>query len=141
VTCTKRLNKQVGALILVAFSASCFGFSSAPRAENATSTVEALTATVHTPQYVGKGNGPVIANIVRSLRAGGLVVVFNPAPGGEISAYAIDGPNVTVTQDGAPPPAGSSVYGQGAITDIQIYKGSDCITCLLNGRRVTVCNN
>jgi hypothetical protein len=149
---TSGLSARVAAAALVTFSASWFLSSPAAHAQNAKSTAADVAAAVHKPVYIGdatgSGVGPVIAQIVHGLKAGGVVVVFSPPPDGDINAYAISGTGVTVRQKDETgdnmwhpdsPPTPSTTLGDGYITDIAIYKGSDCVRINLNGQWIAVC--
>jgi hypothetical protein len=136
--CTGRLITQVAALALVAFSGFPF-ICSAPRAQDdqkGPPPEEAGAGPHHSPGYGGQGDPGPIGDLVKALHDGGLVILFKFD--GDISAYAVSGPNFVVNPTNPYPK--HQINGGGPITDIQIWEGSGCcISTTLNGAPLTVC--
>jgi hypothetical protein len=136
---------QVAAAALVTFSATCFLCPPAARAD------ETIVAP-YKAEYGGPGNPGVIGDIVRNLGDGGVVIVLSPAPDGNIKAYTVQRPNSKVhvwvdhkyqgpgdDPGGYPPPPPTTVYGEGEVTAIKIFRGSGCyINTTLNGVPITI---
>ncbi len=138
---TSRLSVKVAAAALVTFSAACFLASHAAQAQDA-----------HKPEFAGKKDaGAVNALITPSAMGGGVVILLKLD--GTIEAYAINspGPNPVGVlmkdqngtwrnQNGDPenPPVAKYVKGEGSITDIQIYEGSNCVMMKLGGQWICV---
>jgi hypothetical protein len=140
---TSGLSTRVAAAALVTFSVSWFLSSPAAQAQNPP----------HVPHYHGPANFGEIAQAVHQLKEGGVVILFEPpdgtALGGSIEAYAYqqtpDSLTVYTKDDGKPwsptdPPTPTApAVGEGDITDILIYQGSDCVRINLNGQWIAVC--
>jgi hypothetical protein len=133
------LSAKVAAAALVTFSVSSLLPFAAPQAQ----------AAPNMPEWKGLKDHQGLGDLIRDLHSGAVVIVLKPASdGGSIEAYALQQPPSTLTvytkdDDKAwlptDPPQPSTIKGEGEITNILIYEGSDCTRIKLGGQWVTTC--